>query len=133
MNVRAEYDAKYFRRFLFISLGCLIFAGWCFYDALVKYPAELERANVYWTLDPEKGEKYVAMERTEWREVVKKNQWPTEAPNKPKQLLVEFHHRIPGVGTPKTAAIIDRLREAGYRIFAVSNTGREVSFMHMPD
>ena len=56
-----------------------------------------------------------------------------EAPNKPKQLLVEFHHRIPGVGTPKTAAIIDRLREAGYRIFAVSNTGREVSFMHMPD
>lgn len=49
---------------------------------------------------------------------------------RPRQLLVEFHHRFPGIGKARTAAMIDRLREAGYRIFAVSETGREVSFMH---
>ena len=86
MTVRADYDPKYFRRFLLISLGCLAFAGWCFYDALVKYPAELERAEVYWKPSNEKGEKYKAMERTEWRQVVRQNQWPTEAPHKPNKM-----------------------------------------------
>lgn len=52
------------------------------------------------------------------------------SPIRPHQLLVEFHHRFPGIGKARTAAMIDRLREAGYRIFAVSETGREVSFMH---
>lgn len=55
-----------------------------------------------------------------------------DAPNKPKQLLVEFHHRIPGIGVHKTADIISRLQQAGYRIFAVSGTGREVSLMYQP-
>ena len=55
-----------------------------------------------------------------------------DAQNKPRQLLVEFHHRIPGIGIQKTADIISRLQQAGYRIFAVSGTGREVSFMHQP-
>jgi FkbM family methyltransferase len=55
-----------------------------------------------------------------------------DVPNKPKQLLVEFHHRIPGIGIQKTADIIARLQQADYRIFAVSSTGREVSFMHLP-
>ncbi len=51
------------------------------------------------------------------------------APIKPAQLLVEFHHRFPAIGLEKTAAIIRRLRAVGYRIFAVSETGREVSFL----
>lgn len=47
----------------------------------------------------------------------------------PDQLLVEFHHRFPGIGIGKTADMIERLGYAGYRIFAISETGREVSFL----
>ena len=50
---------------------------------------------------------------------------------KPKQLLVEFHHRFPGIGLEKTADIIKRLRDAGYKIFAISEIGREVSFLRL--
>lgn len=52
------------------------------------------------------------------------------SPIKPTQLLVEFHHRFPGIGLDKTADAIERLRAAGYRIFAISEIGREVSFLH---
>jgi FkbM family methyltransferase len=48
---------------------------------------------------------------------------------KPRQLLVEFHHRFAGIGPEKTAETIARLRGSGYRIFAISETGREISFM----
>jgi FkbM family methyltransferase len=53
------------------------------------------------------------------------------SPIKPSQLLVEFHHRFPGIGLAKTADVIQRLRAAGYRIFAVSEIGREVSFLRL--
>jgi len=53
------------------------------------------------------------------------------SPVRPTQLLVEFHHRFPGIGLPKTAAIIKQLRAAGYKIIAVSETGREVSFLRV--
>lgn len=48
---------------------------------------------------------------------------------KPAQLLVEFHHRFSGIGLGETAATIARLRESEYRIFAISETGREISFL----
>ena len=48
---------------------------------------------------------------------------------RPQQLLVEFHHRFPGIGLQKTADLIKRLRDDGYKIFAVSEAGREVSFL----
>ena len=48
---------------------------------------------------------------------------------KPRQLLVEFHHRFAAIGLKKTADMVTRLRDAGYKIFAVSETGREVSFL----
>jgi len=51
-------------------------------------------------------------------------------PNRPSQLLVEFHHRFPGIGLAKTAECIGNLRAAGYRLFAISATGREVGFVH---
>jgi FkbM family methyltransferase len=47
----------------------------------------------------------------------------------PKQLLVEFHHRFPGVGKRRTAESIANLRDLGYRISGISETGREVSFV----
>lgn len=49
--------------------------------------------------------------------------------NPPKQLLVEYHHRFPGVGKQRTADSISMLRGLGYRIFAISETGREVCFV----
>ncbi|HLU05749.1 MAG TPA: FkbM family methyltransferase [Woeseiaceae bacterium] len=51
------------------------------------------------------------------------------SPVKPLQLLVEFHHRFAGIGLARTEETIARLRACGYRIFAVSETGREVSFI----
>ncbi len=53
------------------------------------------------------------------------------SPIKPTQLLVEFHHRFPGISLDKTADVIERLRAAGYRIFAISEIGREVSFLRL--
>jgi FkbM family methyltransferase len=47
-----------------------------------------------------------------------------------KQLLVEFHHRWPEVGIEKTRQAIRSLNEAGYRIFNVSPSGEEYSFLH---
>ncbi len=49
--------------------------------------------------------------------------------NLPLQLLVEYHHRFPGIGKQKTADSIEMLRGLGYRIFGLSETGREVSFI----
>jgi FkbM family methyltransferase len=50
----------------------------------------------------------------------------------PRQILVEFHHRFPGFGLAKTAKTIADLRAAGYRIFAVSGSGIEISFVRVP-
>ena len=49
---------------------------------------------------------------------------------KPLQLLVEFHHRFSGIGLKKTVNAISNLRDVGYKIFAVSKTGREISFIY---
>jgi FkbM family methyltransferase len=51
------------------------------------------------------------------------------ARHRPKQLLVEFHHRFPQIGKQKTVDSLMALREAGYRVAAVSSTGYEVSFV----
>lgn len=48
---------------------------------------------------------------------------------RPQQFLVEFHHRFPGVGVNKTREAIERLRSMGYRLFAVSDTNEEFSFI----
>jgi len=47
----------------------------------------------------------------------------------PAQLLVEFHHRFPGIGKQRTADCIDNLRKLGYQIFSISETGREIGFV----
>lgn len=51
------------------------------------------------------------------------------SPILPTQLLVEFHHRFVDDGLNKTYDIIHSLREIGYRIFAISEIGREISFL----
>ncbi len=49
---------------------------------------------------------------------------------KPKQLLIEFHHRFPGVGVPKTTTSLKKLKDAGYLLFSVSKTEEEFSFIY---
>lgn len=48
---------------------------------------------------------------------------------RPRQILIEFHHRFPGVGVEKTKEAIDRIRSMGYRLFAVSDTNEEFCFI----
>jgi FkbM family methyltransferase len=47
----------------------------------------------------------------------------------PDQLLVEFHHRFPGLGTGRVRAALAALRAAGYRLVWLSATGREFAFV----
>ncbi len=51
---------------------------------------------------------------------------------RPKQLLIEFHHRFPGVGVSKTANAINEIRAMGYRLFCISPRGEEYSFIYDP-
>lgn len=48
---------------------------------------------------------------------------------RPKQILVEFHHRFPGVGIKKTKEAIDSLRSIGYKMFSISDTNEEFCFV----
>ena len=45
------------------------------------------------------------------------------------QVLIEFHHRFDTMGTGMTKQAISRLNKAGYRIFHVSASGEEMSFI----
>ena len=48
---------------------------------------------------------------------------------KPKQLLVEFHHRFESKNKTMTKKAIQDLQEIGYKIFSISETGREIGFI----
>ena len=48
---------------------------------------------------------------------------------RPRQILVEFHHRFPGVGMARTRAAVAALRRLGYGLFAVSDRGVEYGFL----
>jgi FkbM family methyltransferase len=45
------------------------------------------------------------------------------------QLLVEFHHHLPGVGFEPTRRSLRALYRAGYRVFHFSRRGTEISLM----
>jgi len=49
---------------------------------------------------------------------------------RPKQLLIEFHHRFPEVGIEKTKEAIEIIKKMGYGLFSVSDTGEEFSFFY---
>jgi hypothetical protein len=46
-----------------------------------------------------------------------------------RQLLVEFHHRFPGVGIEKTKQTIRLLKSHGYALFCISPDGLNYSFI----
>ncbi len=51
---------------------------------------------------------------------------------RPKQLLVEFHHRFPDVSVSKTKEAVRKLRAMGYRLFCISSSGEEYAFIYHP-
>ena len=51
---------------------------------------------------------------------------------RPEQVLVEFHHRFPGVGITKTKEAVDCIKSMGYQLFSVSATNEEYCFIRRP-
>ena len=49
--------------------------------------------------------------------------------NRVPQILVEFHHRFPGIGVKSTRSAIEALNAAGYAIFSISGSYEEFSFI----
>lgn len=45
------------------------------------------------------------------------------------QLVVEFHHRFPGHTLTETESAVNILNEHGYKIFYISDAGKEYSFI----
>lgn len=52
-----------------------------------------------------------------------------ESDVRPNQILVEFHHRFPKIGNKKTIEAVNSLRGLGYKLYAISDTGEEYSFI----
>jgi len=48
---------------------------------------------------------------------------------RPRQLLIEFHHRHAGLDQSQTVAAVSDLRGAGYALADISSTGREFTFL----
>ena len=77
MNVRADVDKKFIRRFLFIAIGCFGLMIWALYDATLVYPVEVERAVAYKKLSDQlkSGEITEAEKDENWKAIVKENNW----------------------------------------------------------
>ncbi|MCA9141129.1 MAG: hypothetical protein KDB00_30370 [Planctomycetales bacterium] len=73
--IRANVHQPFFRKFLWVFLGCTAFAGWCLYDGLVAYPNKLTIAEAYEGL-PEDNR------REAWKELAAEQGWPTVTPSK---------------------------------------------------
>lgn len=54
-------------------------------------------------------------------------------PLRPKQWLIEFHHRMYGIANDRTEAAVEMLQRAGYRLFYVSESGQEYGFVYRVD
>ncbi len=48
---------------------------------------------------------------------------------RPKQLLVEFHHRFKNIGAKETKDAVEIIRKMGYKLFFISKSGEELSFI----
>lgn len=79
-TIRAEYDPEYFKRFLWLALGCLFFGSWFLFDGLFTYPKELERSKAYFRKSEEPGKKWEPIENAEWRTIAAQNDWSSTAP-----------------------------------------------------
>lgn len=84
--IRADVHQPYFRKFLFVFLGCTAFGLWFLYDGLIGYPKKLVQAEAYEAL-PEEGR------QDAWKELAGEKGWPTMTPAKSSE---EIRHDIGG-------------------------------------
>lgn len=52
---------------------------------------------------------------------------------RPGQMLIEFHHRFPGIGISKTKNATKCIKKMGYRLFSVSDAGHEYCYIRVPN
>ncbi len=74
--IRAEVDLSFFRRFLWIAIGCVLGTAWCLLDAWVTYPRKLVIAESYESFPQTDA----GLEQ--WQAVSEKNGWLAEPPEK---------------------------------------------------
>ena len=74
--IRAEVDLSFFRRFLWITIACLVGTGWCLFDAQVTYPRKLKIAQSYESF-PQTAEG-----TRQWEQEAKNKGWMPDAPEK---------------------------------------------------
>lgn len=48
------------------------------------------------------------------------------------QVLIEFHHRFISDGIKETMNVVKQLNDLGFKIFGISDSGNEVSFIKVP-
>ena len=59
--IRATVETKYFRKFLYVFLGCVAYSGWRLYDGLIGYPNKLVIAEAYETIPEDDRRTYVLL------------------------------------------------------------------------
>ena len=74
--LRADVQMSFFRRFLWIAIGCMFGIAWCVFDAQVTYPRKLVIAEAYESL-PDTEER-----AAEWTQLAEQNGWSTDRPSK---------------------------------------------------
>lgn len=81
MTVRADYDPSYFKRFLWMAMGCAAAGAWFFFDGSVTYPRELDRCKAYWQASDDPRNPWEPVDDDEWIEIAKANNWSKEKPD----------------------------------------------------
>lgn len=84
--IRANVQASYFRKFLWIAIACVVGIAWCAYDAWVTYPAKLEIAEAYESI----AETDEGLEQ--WTQMAEENNWAPEAPRESSQKIQSLIH-----------------------------------------
>lgn len=78
MTIRATADSKYIRKYIFLALAGLGFFLWGAYDAVYKFPAELEMAREFDKIKDEKDAVHL------WAQLYEENKdrgWHREKPH----------------------------------------------------
>jgi hypothetical protein len=82
MAVRANIQASYRWRMLFVTVFCVAFAGWFLYDGAIGYPAQAVRAKKYQKMQESGHDGW----EEEWEDLAKEKGWPTADPGDPKKV-----------------------------------------------
>ncbi|MEL7496525.1 MAG: hypothetical protein AAFN77_02880 [Planctomycetota bacterium] len=78
---RANTEKGFLLKYLFIGIGCFAFFLWSTYDAFIKYPGQIPRAQAWETLTEDKSLDD-AQQQERWKEIATENGWGTKRPTK---------------------------------------------------